>query len=200
MKVDGKPVWRKQPSGPFTRHNQILIRDHFPSVVPFLDPLARLCKPRPYNRPPVPEATTRPAVHQVRPASPRRQECPLEDVHHSPRPGCATELQAAGGRGGRRQPGAGWGCRQPVAEHRRRHTGPRAVQLPIWILPRHGGGRHQQVIPRAPPGDHRQWGPLGAQSNHHVRHRFGLRKLRHVHRGRQKDRRGYCERGQGRRG
>eukprot|EP00903_Cladosiphon_okamuranus_P017640 g16247.t1 len=46
VKVNGKPVWQKQPSGPSTLHNSIIITDHFPSLAPFLGPLEKLCTPR----------------------------------------------------------------------------------------------------------------------------------------------------------
>ncbi|CAB1119211.1 unnamed protein product [Ectocarpus sp. CCAP 1310/34] len=47
VKVNGKPTWQKQPSGPSTLHNNIVVTDHFRSLAPFLGPLAKLCKPRP---------------------------------------------------------------------------------------------------------------------------------------------------------
>eukprot|EP00752_Nemacystus_decipiens_P018006 g16139.t1 len=47
FKVNGKPVWQKQPPGPSTLHNSIVLRDRFPSLAPFLGPLEGLCKPRP---------------------------------------------------------------------------------------------------------------------------------------------------------
>ena len=48
VEVKGKPVWQKQPSGPSTLHNSIIVlTDHFRSLAPFLGPLEKLCKPRP---------------------------------------------------------------------------------------------------------------------------------------------------------
>ena len=47
VKINGNPVWQKQPSGLSTLHNCITTADHFPSLAPFLGPLAELCKPRP---------------------------------------------------------------------------------------------------------------------------------------------------------
>ncbi|CAB1096426.1 unnamed protein product [Ectocarpus sp. CCAP 1310/34] len=48
IKVDGKPVWQKQPPGPSTLHNSVVINDRFPSLAPFLGPVEKkLCKPRP---------------------------------------------------------------------------------------------------------------------------------------------------------
>ncbi|CAN0143167.1 unnamed protein product, partial [Pylaiella littoralis] len=40
--IAGKPVWQKQPSGPSTLHNSIVITDHFPSLAPLLLPLEAL--------------------------------------------------------------------------------------------------------------------------------------------------------------
>ncbi|CAM9638027.1 unnamed protein product, partial [Pylaiella littoralis] len=45
--INDKPVWQKQPSGPSTLHNSLIITDHFTSMTPFLNPLKKLCKPRP---------------------------------------------------------------------------------------------------------------------------------------------------------
>lgn len=45
--INDKPVWQKQPSGPSTLHNILVITDHFTSLAPFLNPLKKLCKPRP---------------------------------------------------------------------------------------------------------------------------------------------------------
>lgn len=47
VKVGGKLVWQKQPTGPSTLHNSIVLTDRFPSLAPFLGPLEKLCKPRP---------------------------------------------------------------------------------------------------------------------------------------------------------
>lgn len=47
VKIAGKAVWQKQPSGTSTLHNSIVIAEHFPSLAPLLVPLGELCKPRP---------------------------------------------------------------------------------------------------------------------------------------------------------
>ncbi|CAM9547187.1 unnamed protein product, partial [Pylaiella littoralis] len=47
VKVEGKPVWQQQPSGPSTLHNNITITERFSSMAPFLRGLEGLCKPRP---------------------------------------------------------------------------------------------------------------------------------------------------------
>lgn len=51
VKIAGKPVWQKQPSGYSTLHNNIVITYHFASLAPLLEPLEALCKRR--------ESTTR---------------------------------------------------------------------------------------------------------------------------------------------
>ena len=47
FKVNGKPVWQRQPPGPSTLHNSIVLTDRFPSLAPLLGPMKKLCKPRP---------------------------------------------------------------------------------------------------------------------------------------------------------
>lgn len=45
--IGGKRVWQRQPSGPSTLHNDIIVADHFPSLAALLTPLGELCKTRP---------------------------------------------------------------------------------------------------------------------------------------------------------
>ncbi|CAN0436821.1 unnamed protein product [Pylaiella littoralis] len=47
VKINGKHVWQRQPSGPSTLHNNISVVEYFTSLVPFLGGLQQLCKTRP---------------------------------------------------------------------------------------------------------------------------------------------------------
>lgn len=40
----GKQVWQREPSGPSTLHNCIVVTDDFTSPVPCLEPLAKSCR------------------------------------------------------------------------------------------------------------------------------------------------------------
>ncbi|CAN0548597.1 unnamed protein product, partial [Laminaria digitata] len=46
-KFNDKGYWQKQPSGPSTLHNNIVVEEEFPSLSPFLRRVGKLCKSRP---------------------------------------------------------------------------------------------------------------------------------------------------------